>query len=169
MRARAWVLMALLAGCGGTGGAGSTTGTTADPALAATRCHTGQLRARIESATATTTVVSLTNTGTVACALEGYVRLELLDGAGAVLPVQPARLADVPSRRVTVTPGRTASFELRTRSTAAGGAPCTVVTPVRLRITPPDESEALNVDVGGATGVAGCDSQYGVTAMTPGL
>ena len=162
MRARAWAFAFLLAGCGGGGGSARTADSTTS-SLATARCHTDQLQARVQSAAATITVVSLTDTAAAPCVLEGYVRLELLDRTGAVLAVQPTRLTDVPTRRLTLRPGGAAVFELHARPTAAGGAPCTLVTPARLRITPPDETDALTVDAGPAA--SGCDSQYGVTAM----
>jgi hypothetical protein len=152
----------LLVGCGG-GGRSARTADATTSTVATGRCHTDQLQARIQSTTATITVVSLTDTAAAACVLEGYARLELLDRTGAVLPVQPTRLTDVPTRRLTLKPGGAAVFELHARPTAAGGAPCTLVTPARLRITPPDETDPLTVEAGPSA--AGCDNQYGVTAM----
>lgn len=164
MRRQALLLLVLLAGCS-SGGSGST----ADPAAAppptfTERCHTGQLQARVESATATITVFSLTDTADVACVLEGYVRFDLLDVTGATLRT-PTRLTDVPTKRMTLKPDGVASFELHSRTTSADGAACVPVTPARVRITPPDETDALTLDVGGAPGIKGCDGQYGLTAM----
>ncbi|HEX3623204.1 MAG TPA: DUF4232 domain-containing protein, partial [Acidimicrobiales bacterium] len=123
MRAKAWFLLLLLAGCG-RGSSGSTADPVAAPPLSITeRCHAAQLQARIASAAASTTVFSLTDTANVACVLEGYVRFELLDRDGAALDVQPTRLTDVPIRRLTVAPGGMATFELHSRTTTAGGAP----------------------------------------------
>lgn len=158
------MLLLLLAGCGGGGGSGSNADIGDAPAPTFTeRCHTPQLQARLESGTANITVFSLTDIADVTCVLEGYARLELVDRNGAVLDVQPSRLTDIPARRVTLAPGKTVAFELHTRSTAAGGPPCTPVTAARIRILAPDETEPLTVDAG--TGIAGCAGQFGVTAM----
>lgn len=164
MRRRAWLLAVLLAGCGG-GSSGSTADPVAAPRTTVTeRCHTAQLEARLASGTPTITVFSLTDTADVACVLEGYVRLELLGRNGAALGVQPARLTDVPIRRVTLLPGGAATFELHTRIATPGSSPpCNAVTPAGLRITPPDEIDSLIVEATAA--IAGCDGQYGVTAM----
>jgi hypothetical protein len=168
MRGRAWLVVALLAGCGG-GHSGSTADPLAPPPLTITeRCHTGQLAARITSAAATITVFSLTDTADVACVLEGYVRLDLADGNGAVIDIQPSRLGDVPIRRLTITPGGSASFEVHSRPPSDGGPSCTLVTPAQVRITPPDETDALTVDSSAAPGIVGCNGQYGVTAMHTG-
>jgi len=161
MRRSAWLLLVVLAGCGG-GGGGSDAGVDAAPAPTFTeRCHTAQLRARVESTTATITVFSLTDTADVACVLEGYARVELLDRNGAGLDIQPARLTDVPVRRLTLAPGKAAAFELHSRAAAAGAGACTPVTAARVRILAPDETEPLTVDAG----IAGCDGQYGITAI----
>jgi hypothetical protein len=168
MRRTAGLLLVVLAGCSG-GGSGPTGDPDAAPAPTFTeRCHTPQLQARVQSTTAAITVFSLTDSADVACVLEGYARLELLDRTGAPLAVQPTRLTDVPIRRLTLTPGTAAAFELHTRTTTAGGSPCTVVSAAGVRITPPDETDPLTVDAGGAAGIAGCEGQYGVTAMHAG-
>lgn len=167
MRGSAGLVLVLLAGCAG-GGSGSTADPVAAPATTLTeRCHTAQLQARLASATATVTVFSLTDTANVACVLEGYVRVELVDRDGVILERQPTRLTDVPARRLTVPPAGAASFELHTR-TATGGDPCTMLTPARVRITPPDETDALTLEAAGAPGLSGCEGQYGVTAMHSG-
>jgi len=165
VRLRPWLLVALLAGCSA-GGSGSNVDPAAAPAPTFTeRCHTSQLRARLESATAGVAVFSLTNTDDRACVLEGYARVELLDGTGTALAVPPTRLTDVPIRRLTLAPGTAASFELHTRAPGASNAACEPASVSRMLITAPDETDPLTVDAGGGAGLAGCEGQYGVTAM----
>ena len=164
MRNAALLLATLLAvACGGSGGPKSTGGTT-DPTLLLP-CQTPDLAARIQSATPAITLVSLTVTGNRTCVLEGYVRLELLDASGVSLPGQFTRLPDVPARRLTLKPGATAIFELHPRKTLANGAACALVSPAKLRITPPDQPDAVTVDAPNAGALASCDGQYGLTAM----
>ena len=155
----------LLVACGSSGGSTSTAAPVASGPTLLLPCQTPDLAAKIQSATATNTVVSLTVTGSRTCVLEGYARPELVDAGGVVLPAQFTRLTDVPARRLTLKPGEMAVFELHARKTAANGGACTLVSPARLRITPPDQPDALTVDAPGAGALASCDGQYGLTAM----
>jgi hypothetical protein len=167
MRVRPWLLAALLAGCSA-GGSGSGVDPAVPPPPTFTeRCHTSQLRARLESEAAGVAVFSLTDTADVACVLEGYARVELVDPTGTAGP-QPTRVSDAPVRRLTLAPGKAASFELHTRSTATGAAGCTPVNVARVLITAPDETDPLTVEAGGPNSLAGCEGQYGVTAMHAG-
>jgi hypothetical protein len=175
VQGKAWmmtmVLMATFGGaaCGGGGGAGSTqTGdpTATVPGQFTTRCHTAGVQARVESSSTAAgtgvTVVSLTDSGADACALEGYAGLQLLERDGAGVAIQLNRSTDVPIRRVILTPGRAASFEVRTR--LPGAAPCMPVGGARLKITLPDEPDSLVIDAP-ADAVVTCDGQISVTAM----
>jgi hypothetical protein len=171
---KAWMMVVLMAtcggaGCGGGGGAGSAgpgDPTATVPGQYTGRCHTAEVQARVESSSAAAgtgvTVVSLTAVGADACALEGYVGLQLLDRNGAAVTIQLNRSTDVPIRRMILLPGRAASFEVRTRPPGAG--PCTPVTGTRLKITLPDEPDSLVVDAA-ADGLVTCDGQLSVTAM----
>jgi hypothetical protein len=174
VRGKAWMIMVLMAAwggaaCGGGGGAGAADPgdpTATVPGQFTTRCHTADVRARIESSSTAggtgVTVVSLTGAGAEPCALEGYAGLELLDRNGATEAIQLSRSTDVPIRRVILPPGRVASFEVRTRPPGAG--PCASVTGARVKITLPDEPDSLVVDAA-AGGLVTCDGQISVTAM----
>jgi hypothetical protein len=174
VQGKAWMMVVLMAACGGAacgggGGAGSAgrgDPTATVPGPVATRCHTADVQARVESsATAAgsgVTVVSLTGIGADACALEGYAGLELLGRDGAAVAIQINRSTDVPIRRVILPPGRTASFEVRTRPPGAG--PCAAVTGARFKITLPDEPDSLVVDTA-SDGLVACDGQISVTAI----
>ena len=171
MPGKAWLLVVVLAACGVAacgdgGGAGSGDPTATVPGQVTTRCHTEQVQARAEPSSTVAgsgvTVVSLTGVGAEACALEGYAGLQLLDRNGAAVAIQLNRSTDVPIRRVILTPGGAASFEVRTRPPSSG--PCTAVTGARLKITLPDEPDSLVVDAAGE-GVATCDGQVSVTAL----
>ena len=168
-RATLLLTMLVLVACGADRATKSPAGSTATQAPTDATlllpCQTQDLAARIQSSTATITVVSLTVTGRRTCVLQGYVRPELLDAGGAGLPVQFMRLTDVPPRRLTLKPGDMAVFELHVRTTLANGAACTLVSPAKLRITPPDQPDALTVDAPSAAALS-CVPGRGVRVRT---
>ncbi|MEV5410271.1 DUF4232 domain-containing protein [Thermopolyspora sp. NPDC052614] len=97
---------------------------TATHAAAAARCSAGQLKAslgRIDAGAGQRhTRVRLTNTSSRTCWLKGYAGLVMFDGAGDVLRTRPRRDAG-PVRKVTLRPGKYASFAIHWGTVQTGG------------------------------------------------
>ncbi|HYW70651.1 MAG TPA: DUF4232 domain-containing protein [Pyrinomonadaceae bacterium] len=79
----------------------------------------------------------LTNASASACTLKGYVALELLNQAGAVVKRATKQKSDDPITAVNLEPGKTAWFALNHNAGGAGymGKPCPNY--ARVRITTP--------------------------------
>jgi hypothetical protein len=113
-------------------------------------CAVSQLGLRAGRTTAATshtgTIFTFRNQSHVACTLEGFPGLQMLDGQGRPLPTSVNWGTDyvVHAERpalVTLAPGGEASFVLGTESPGAWGLTCP--TSVQLEVTPPDETHRL--------------------------
>lgn len=124
-------------------------------AAAAPRCHTSDLGAiftqREGAAGSVYVKVRLTNTSLSTCAIYGYGGLKLVGPDPSRPDVPPTNLLrNLPPgpSLVVLAPGQAADKQLRYSTVPSAGdsptGPCQVV-PVRVLITPPDETSSLTI------------------------
>lgn len=111
------------------------------------RCHTGDLAVRIvpsdSAAGSRYAVLVLTNSTDSPCTLDGHPGMLLLDKDHQPLPTDVRRVRPVP-REVLLSPGGSASAELRWSPIPAGDSPCQPPAAFTL-VTPPDAYRSLTV------------------------
>lgn len=87
------------------------------------------------------TALILTNTGTKACELRGFPGVSLLDASGTMIG-QPASREGAEGTTVNLGPGGSASAALHT--TAEGMGPACTPTSTKIRVYPPDNTQAID-------------------------
>ncbi len=144
-----------------TGDAPAVTATTADD-----RCHTGGLAVTVGdpegAAGSVYRTLTFTNSSGADCTLSGYPGVSLVTGAdgatqvGAAADREPARQGDAPV--ITLSPGDTATADLKITNPGVFGDRCTATPADALRVYPPDERDSTVVPVDGLTGCSGEDA-----------
>lgn len=124
----------------------TSTTTTAAPTTttASSRCTVAHLSATLgetqSGAGQRYTALVLTNTGSSTCELRGFPGVSLLDGAGTQIG-QPAGREGAEGATVVLAPNASASSALHT--SAEGMGPSCEPTSAKIRVYPPDSTEAL--------------------------
>ena len=153
-----------LAGCGSSNTA--TTGTTG-PAIS--RCTTGQLEATLgepggTGGTTTDYPLSLRNTGTSACTIQGYAGVLFVAGDDNHQIGQAASRDTGSAPTITLSHGQTASATLGIVDPANFPPDCDPTPPTGLRVSPPDQTASLLID---PAGTACSNSKYATLHIGP--
>ncbi|PBC80049.1 uncharacterized protein DUF4232 [Streptomyces sp. TLI_235] len=136
----------------GTSGPGSAAGSGGTTARAGTdRCHTADLKADVQIQDAGRAMVMLTNKGSRACTVKGYLGYGGLLADNSRTDTATHRVAKPgPPVAVTLKPGTTAFSGLSWSSCDKADASCAVL--AGLVVTPPDETTQLTATVLGSDG-----------------
>lgn len=115
------------------------------------------------------------NSSTITCIIRGYVTIELLDKNGDKIPARAINEPGIPPSDVALPPGTQPLPSTFVLEELAGHAkfemvwedPCpsgTALVPSRLKITPPNNTDSVTVNV---ASVRICDSWFVVYAVRP--
>src|SRR4051812_34161208 len=89
--------------------------------------------------------VGLQNTGTASCFMVGYPGVSLLDASGQQLGPAATKQPGDQAGKVTINPGGTAYFEIRTSEPEPSNGQGCAARGANLRVYPPDSTESLLV------------------------
>ncbi|MFF7987452.1 DUF4232 domain-containing protein [Streptomyces sp. NPDC007901] len=137
----------------------------------ATRCHTSEVRASIGPDHPGTGqenfAIILANGSHRTCTVYGFPGVAFVNGAGEAVTPDAERTTGQEQRIVTLAPGASAWSALSFTNPAISGV--TTVTPVAVRVTPPDETEPIRVRwTGGRVSNTGKASVPQVSPFRPG-
>ncbi|MEU8934029.1 DUF4232 domain-containing protein [Streptomyces sp. NPDC048409] len=150
-----------------TGGGGTKTAGTAS----GSRCHTSELSASVggndPGAGQENFPIVFTNTSGRTCTVRGFPGAAFVDAAGGQLGPDPSRESGSTPATVTLKPGGSAWAGLTFSNPEISGAK--TATPAALKVTPPDERDALKVTwKGGTVPVSGNSSSVRLTVLSAG-
>ncbi|MEV7322278.1 DUF4232 domain-containing protein [Streptomyces sp. NPDC093970] len=154
-------------GTSATGGGGTKTAS----AASGSRCHTSELAASVggndPGAGQENFPIVFTNRSGRTCTVRGFPGAAFVDAAGTQLGPDPQRESGGSPATVTLKPGQSAWAGLTFSNPEISGAK--TATPAALKVTPPDERDALKVTwKGGTVPVSGNSSSVRLTVLSAG-
>lgn len=154
-------------GGGSSAGGGTTTAGTAS----GSRCHTSELTASVggndPGAGQENFPIVFTNKSDRTCTVRGFPGAAFVNAAGTQLGADPQRESGSTPTTVTLKPGQSAWAGLTFSNPEISGAK--TAAPAALKVTPPDERDALTVTwKGGTVPVSGNSSSVRLTVLSAG-
>ncbi len=138
----------------------------------ATPCRTSQVHISIQSiggyAGTAHDLFAVKNGGPSTCFVEGYAEIQMLGPKGQPLTTHLIQVPEVAPQHLVLGTNDSAYFDLAFHASEPSGAPCSLVTPVKLRVALPAEGSSVVIpatDPDGNLGISACDGILDETAL----